>query len=220
MQGHSNEQLALLEELLTHDAGEEPVAGRVALWREHRLLLEADPLLRSYLVPPADIDESTDYWQPLPKTVSSSGGKLSRRVSFRSTITVFEFERKVFGGGGMPDDDATALGLGPKLMSTSEIPLQEKDGKDAYGSFGYLGERARAKLLAQFASPEVIQKELDSYVSPLLERTRRERAETRASPEEQWYMPRGTQGSHGRAVHLAICRQRQNKRSRSRIIAS
>ena len=123
-----------------------------------------------------------------------------RRVSFGSTTTVFEFERKVFGGGGVPDDDATALGLGPKLMGKSELPLQEKDGKDEYGCSGCLGPRERAELLAQFASPKAIQKEIDSHVSPLVERTQRERAETAVSAEEQRYMPNSTE----EAVHLAM----------------
>ena len=51
--------------LLSHDAWE-PVVGREMLWREHRLLLLAQPLLRSYLVPPADISESAAYWESPP----------------------------------------------------------------------------------------------------------------------------------------------------------
>jgi hypothetical protein len=123
-----------------------------------------------------------------------------RRVSFGTTATVFEFERKVFGGGGMPDDDSTALGLGPRLVGTSELPLQEKDGKDEYGCSGCLGPQERADLLAQFATPKAIQKELDTHVSPLVERTQRERAETAVSEEEQRYMPNSTE----EAVNLAM----------------
>jgi len=51
--------------LLSHDAWE-PVVGREMLWREHRLLLLAQPLLRSYLAPPADISESAAYWESPP----------------------------------------------------------------------------------------------------------------------------------------------------------
>ena len=65
LHGHGNERLAQLEVLLSHDAWE-PVVGREMLWREHRLLLLAQPLLRSYLVPPADISESAAYWEPPP----------------------------------------------------------------------------------------------------------------------------------------------------------
>ena len=54
-----------MQVLLSHDAWE-PVVGRGMLWREHRLLLLAQPLLRSYLVPPADISESAAYWEPPP----------------------------------------------------------------------------------------------------------------------------------------------------------
>ena len=53
--GHGNERLAELEDLLSHDSWEPAGPKRVALWREHRLLLEADSQLRSHLVPPADV---------------------------------------------------------------------------------------------------------------------------------------------------------------------
>ena len=52
----SSEQLTQLEELLSHDEWE-PVSGRVELWRELRLLLEADLLLRSHLSAPAAVEE-------------------------------------------------------------------------------------------------------------------------------------------------------------------
>lgn len=121
-----------------------------------------------------------------------SGGRAKqrpRRVSFGSTTTVFEFERKVFGGGGVPDDDAISLGLGQQLVGSFELPLQEKDAKDEYGCSGCLGESERAQLLAQFASPKAIQKEVDSHIAPLVQKTQRERAETANSAEEQRYMP-------------------------------
>ena len=38
----------------------------------------------------------------------------SRRVSFHEQATVVEFERQLNGGGGVPDGDAVALGLGPR----------------------------------------------------------------------------------------------------------
>ena len=65
LHGHGSERLAQLEVLLS-PAAWEPVVGREMLWREHRLLLLAQPLLRSYLVPPADISESAAYWEPPP----------------------------------------------------------------------------------------------------------------------------------------------------------
>ena len=38
----------------------------------------------------------------------------ARRVTFQEQIYVFEFERQLLGGGGVPDGDAVALGLGPR----------------------------------------------------------------------------------------------------------
>ena len=137
--------------------------------------------------------------QKLVSRLMSGRKEKKRRVSFGSTATVFEFERRVFGGGGMPDDDSTALGLGPKLMSTSQLPLQEKDGKDEYGCTGCLGPEERAALLAEFATPTDIEDELRTHVTPLVERTQRERAETANSEEEQRYMPNSTE----EAVNMA-----------------
>ena len=71
LRGHGSERLAELEELLSHDAWQ-PVAGRGALWREHRLLLEADPLLRSHLAAPLDVEESATYWEPPPCALCGS----------------------------------------------------------------------------------------------------------------------------------------------------
>ena len=63
--GHGDARLSELEELLSHDEWE-PVEGRVALWRELRLLLESDDLLHSFLVAPADIEGTAEYWEPPP----------------------------------------------------------------------------------------------------------------------------------------------------------
>jgi hypothetical protein len=41
-------------------------------------------------------------------------GSAARRVSFQEQTSVFEFERQLLGGGGVPDGDAVALGLGPR----------------------------------------------------------------------------------------------------------
>jgi hypothetical protein len=136
------------------------------------------------------------------RLMSGRGGKQqrARRVSFGSTTTVFEFERKVFGGGGVPDDDAISLGLGPRLIGSFELPLQEKDAKDEYGCSGCLATEERAELLAQFSSVKAIQREVDSHVAPLVEKTQRERAETAVSAEEQRYMP----NTQEEAVRLAM----------------
>ena len=36
----------------------------------------------------------------------------SRKVHFQEQTSVFEFERQLLGGGGVPDGDAASLGLG------------------------------------------------------------------------------------------------------------
>ena len=69
--GHGHERLAQLEDLLSHDAWQ-PVDGRALLWREHRELLAADPLLHSHLTAPADIEDSADYWEPAPCALCGS----------------------------------------------------------------------------------------------------------------------------------------------------
>ena len=63
--GHGDARLSELEALLSHDEWE-PVDGRVALWHELRLLLESDGLLHSFLVAPADIEGTAEYWEPPP----------------------------------------------------------------------------------------------------------------------------------------------------------
>ena len=85
-----------------------------------------------------------------------SNGQRARRVSFQPTTAVFEFERQLFGGGGMPDDDNVSLGLGPRLLGKYEGPLVEKDGKDEYGGTGSLREEERLELLAEFESEQTI----------------------------------------------------------------
>ena len=51
--------------------------------------------------------------------VASSLGLTSRRqrtVRFQPSTAVYEFERQLLGGGGVPDGDTVALGLGPKCV--------------------------------------------------------------------------------------------------------
>ena len=47
----------------------------------------------------------------LASSLGLSGG--SRKVRFENA-TIYEFERQLLGGGGVPDGDAVALGLGPR----------------------------------------------------------------------------------------------------------
>jgi len=125
--------------------------------------------------------------------------KRVRRVSFQPTTAVYEFERQPFGGGGIPDDDGVSLGLSPNLLNSYAGPLHEKDEKDEYGGTGALAEEQRVQLLAEFSSERKVKRELDSYVAPMILRTRRERQETAESEEEQRYMP----GSLEEAVRVA-----------------
>lgn len=56
--------------------------------------------------------------QRILTSIASSIGLASherqRTVRFQSQAAVFEFERQLLGGGGVPDGDAVALGLGPR----------------------------------------------------------------------------------------------------------
>lgn len=48
----------------------------------------------------------------------------SRKVRFQNA-TIYEFERQLLGGGGVPDGDAVALGLGPRYaLSTILTPME------------------------------------------------------------------------------------------------
>ena len=94
----------------------------------------------------------------LAQTIGLRAGG-SRKVRFQASTSVFEFERQLLGGGGVPDGDTVALGLGPKYaclfdrhstmirtcrtshslhvkcrcVNTSVVPLTDKDDKDEYG---------------------------------------------------------------------------------------
>ena len=52
------------------------------------------------------------------QTIGWSGAQ-SRKVRFQPETAVFEFERQLLGGGGVPDGDAVALGLGPRCARPS-----------------------------------------------------------------------------------------------------
>ena len=49
----------------------------------------------------------------LARTIGLRAGG-TRKVRFHASTSVFEFERQLLGGGGVPDGDTVALGLGPK----------------------------------------------------------------------------------------------------------
>jgi hypothetical protein len=57
--------------------------------------------------------------QLLSQVASSLGLTSSRRertVRFQPSAAVYEFERQLLGGGGVPDGDTVALGLGPRCV--------------------------------------------------------------------------------------------------------
>ena len=121
-----------------------------------------------------------------------------RSVRFEETASIYEFERQLFGGGGVPgaltrwpslplslidcvassDEDAVSLGLGQKLVTTYTSPLAEKQNKDDYACHGFLGPSQRVQLLSEWASRQFINRELSHHVAPVVERTRRERIES------------------------------------------
>ena len=47
----------------------------------------------------------------------------SRKVRFQPAAAVYEFERQVLGGGGVPDGDGVSLGLGPRC-ATPRLPCR------------------------------------------------------------------------------------------------
>ena len=112
----------------------------------------------------------------------------SRRVRFQPEASVYEFERQLAGGGGVPDGDAVALGLGPKCVNTYLSPLAEKQDKNEYAFSGYLDVQQRAQLLSEWAVRSSIKEELDR-VRPEFERLQRAREETASNPKDQRFMP-------------------------------
>ena len=117
------------------------------------------------------------------------GSGRGRRVRFQPKATVLEFERELFGGGGVPDADNVSLGLSPKLVDTYSVALAEKQGKDEYAASGYLELSVKVELLSQWADEPVLQGRLDGDVALQIERTRRERLETASSRRDQRQMP-------------------------------
>mmetsp|Transcript_8490 Transcript_8490/g.25010 ORF Transcript_8490/g.25010 Transcript_8490/m.25010 type:complete len:207 (-) Transcript_8490:62-682(-) len=112
-----------------------------------------------------------------------------RKVRFQPEADVFEFDRQLLGGGGVPEHDAMSLGLGNKLVSSYSLPLAEKQGKDEYAATGYLDLHERTRLLSQWEKRKALQTKLTSEVGPELETLQRLRHETATNPRDQRYMP-------------------------------
>jgi len=88
----------------------------------------------------------------LTGALRSVGLSRARRVRFQPNCTVLEFERELFGGGGVPEADNVSLGLSPKLFGTYSVTLADKHGKDEYAASGYLESSVKAQLLSQCAA--------------------------------------------------------------------
>jgi len=115
-------------------------------------------------------------------------GPSSHKVRFQPEASVYEFERQLLGGGGVPDGDAVALGLGPRCVNTFQSPLSEKEDKDEYAATGYLDKGIRTKLLQEWATKQTIKSQLERARTEI-ERLHKRREETASSPRDQRYMP-------------------------------
>jgi len=112
----------------------------------------------------------------------------STKVRFQPEASVYEFERQLLGGGGVPDGDAVVLGLGPRCVNTFQSPLSEKEDKDEYAATGYLDKGLRTKLLSEWATKQTIKTQLERARTEI-ERLQKAREETASSPRDQRYMP-------------------------------
>lgn len=122
----------------------------------------------------------------------------SRRVRFQPDAAVYEFERQILGGGGVPDGDGVSLGLGNRCVNTFLSPLSDSEGKDEYASVGYLDIDHRTKLLQEWSTKHTIKQQIERTKCEL-EQLQRERDETASSPRDQRYMP----SNMGEAMLLA-----------------
>mmetsp|Transcript_27497 Transcript_27497/g.90445 ORF Transcript_27497/g.90445 Transcript_27497/m.90445 type:complete len:213 (+) Transcript_27497:27-665(+) len=127
----------------------------------------------------------------LTGALRSVGLSRARRVRFQPNCTVLEFERELFGGGGVPEADNVSLGLSPKLFGTYSVTLADKHGKDEYAASGYLESSVKAQLLSQWEDEPVLEERLE--VASEIERTRRERQESASSRRDQRQMPANTE---------------------------
>ena len=135
--------------------------------------------------------------------LSGWGRKRVRRVQFQPLAEVHEFERYPCGGGGVPDADQIALGLGPRCVGHSSAPLVDRSNKDEYGSIGHLEADDRLALLKQWApargGARAFEKQIEEEVVPELTRLQAERDRCANSTRDQRSMPT----SEAEAVRIA-----------------
>ncbi|KAL1525047.1 hypothetical protein AB1Y20_019920 [Prymnesium parvum] len=124
----------------------------------------------------------------LDKVTQGLGFHLARKVRFVPEASVYEFERKLLGGGGVPENDVMSLGLG-QLVNERSLPLAEKQSKDEYASSGYLDCDERTRLLEQWEERTTLKAKLAGEVGPELQTLQRKRSETKSSSRDQRFMP-------------------------------
>ena len=104
----------------------------------------------------------------LLKKIGLSGSGSGRRVKFHEQAAVFEFERQLQGGGGVPDGDTVALGLGPRCA-----PLRRAASSTVV--FAHYSSRLShllfpcASLDARSLSFSLSRRCVNNYLSPLSE---------------------------------------------------
>lgn len=125
---------------------------------------------------------------------------VQRRVRFDPMATCLEFERRFFGGCGIPDSDQVSIGLGP-FVGRSQHPLGEKDTKD---EFDALDVQRRTELLSEWAALPA----MTTVLLEELERTQRERAETASFSEDQRFMAHNLDEAQAVASRDALIAQR------------
>ena len=146
---------------------------------------------------------TSDPGQPSSEGEDSQGSHLAgvqRRVRFDPMTTCLEFERRFFGGCGIPDSDQVSIGLGP-FVGRSQHPLGEKDTKD---EFDALDVQRRTELLAEWSCLPA----MTTVLIEELERTQRERAETAAFSEDQRFMAHSLDEAQAVASMDALIAQR------------
>ena len=147
---------------------------------------------------------TSDLGQPPSEGEDSQGshhmGVAQRRVRFDPMATCLEFERRFFGGGGVPDSDQVSIGLGP-LVGRSQHPLGERDTKD---EFDALDVQRRTELLSEWSALPA----MTTVLLEELERTQRERAETAAFREDQRFMAHNLDEAQAIASRDALIAQR------------